>query len=225
MKQTLTIVIIVSLFVMMGCNEKSNNKQEVTPRGNPVLCCEVPIEDQVNHTFSLTLRADSAANASVIFYLIDCGDTLMTENGQNVTFANIAPLDDGYDVAMRVEWSDTIIVLCRHVTGFKLTPEPVEPMTAEELQKLINVKDKSIRRGSNQKIAQSMKLVVKESLRAPRKLSEVIDCIELGEWKSVIVIHVDYDDNNLITSVTLNPVGEKPLPVEDPDNEFVVYDD
>ena len=212
---------IASILAIQGCKEKLPT---VLPTGTPDLRYEL-VEDLENHTFSLTLSADSVGDASVTFYLIDCGDTIMRESGQSVIFNGIAPLDDGYDVVMRVERPDTII--SRHVTGFILTPEPVEKMTAEELQELINAKDKSIKRGTNDRLAQSVPLTLNDALRTPKKLSEVIDCIEFGEWKSVIVTDVDYDDNNLITSVTLKPVGEKPLaePVEDEEEIFEIYDD
>lgn len=227
MKKVMMIMVVGALFTMQGCKDQAKKNSESVQRGNPELRCDKPVEDKVNHTFTLALSADSTADASVVFYLIDCGDTLMMESGQSVTFSGIAPLDDGYDVAMRVEWPDTVVMKNRHVTGFILTPEPVDSLSAKELQELINAQDKSIKCGSNEHLSQSVKIIVNDALRTPKKLSEVIDCISFKEWKSVIVTDVGYDENNLIISVTLKPVGEKPLPEsdDDEDGDFVIYDD
>lgn len=227
MKNAIRIITTGILLALLGCNGQSNIKLNDWQSENPVLRCDMLVEDSVSHTFNLTISADSVGEASVMFYLIDCNDTLMVGRGSSVNFSGIAPIEDGYDVVMCVEWADTVITRRKHVTGFIHRPEIAEPMSAEELQQLINNQDKSIRRGTDRHLAQLLKLEIVGAKRCPQKLSDVIECISLGEWKSVIVTDVEYDEHNRISTITLKPVGEKPLPVIDSeeDEEFVIYDD
>ena len=104
---------------------------------------------------------------------------------------------------------------------FIVPRDPVEKMTEDELELLINACDKSLRRSKNDHLAQGVKLVVEGTkLSPPQILPDVITYIENGVWQKVDVIKVEYDDNNLINSITLKPIGEVVDVDEDEDMEY-----
>lgn len=202
----------VTILVLSACDGKKSPPEPSQPveTFSPVLRCETPAEDSITHTFTLRVSADSTAGATAVFHLLDGVDTLMSKEGQDATFSGVMPLDEGYNVIMEVRHADSIFMRKCHVAGFVLKRQPVKAMTAEELEELINAKDKTIALKTNPRLAPTVVLTYEGNvLNRPQKLSEVIDCIEWGEWKSVKVKHVGHDDNNLVDSITLTPVGEQ----------------
>ena len=213
-KHIFVAVTFVSLLLLQSCNERNVEiSSPPVPAGEPVLTCGVPEYDEGSQTFSLLLTSDSTGEATVTFQLVD-GDSIIMQSTDGV-FSGIAPLDDGYNVVMTVERDDTTIVRTNHVQGFVVPRPPVEKMTMEELQRLINAKDASLKRGINEHLALSPKLTASSSRLNPKSLREVIRLIEYEDWKSVVVTSVEYDENNLISSITLHPVGE----IIPPDND------
>lgn len=227
MKKNLLLALLAStLFAIQSCKHKKDVPEPDVQRCEPSLLCGVPVEDTVTHTFSLSVSSDCTSGATVTFYLVDFNDTLMVQSGDSATFSGIEPLDDGYFVSMRAEWpGDTTILCTEHVSGFVILQEPVDSITEKELEELINSKDKTLRRNTNSRIAQTAKLNVINSLRQPVKLRDVINLIDNGEWKSVHITNIVYDENNLVVSITLEPVGEQALPDTVNVEEIEVFDD
>ena len=182
------MAIVCGLAALCSCG--SEHKESL--RGIPVLNHEDPVYDEASQSFSLTLTADSTDGAKVMFFLLDGEKIIMkNETGQ---FSGIAPLDEGYNVYLSAEWEDTTIVTSlEHIFGFVLPHEPIEAMSKEDLQQFINAKDKGIKLGE-------------------------IEKLEQGVWTSVQVTKVEYDENNLITDVTLKPT-EKEIKEEDYEEE------
>lgn len=224
MKRLFLFLLVIPIF--FHCTNKKDIS--LTPlRGEPVVKWERPVEDSISHTFSLALRTDSVDGAIVIYQLMDNGEVLMTRDGATTEFVGIEPLDDGYDVKMRAEWpNDTIITRTVHISGFVLAPPPFEPLSADALQQLINAKDISIKRGTDERISQSMTLTVTNAAEKPTMLREVIKLIDNGLWQSVIVTNVELDpDSKQILSITLKPVGEKVEEMEEEELELDYEED
>ena len=215
----LVTMIVSSVWLIQSCREKTGDNGPVVQRGNPVLRCDTPIYDESTQTFSLTIHADSIGGASVSYELLD-GDSVIvsTEDGQ---FTGILPFEEGYNVRMLAQWEDTTIERVIHVMDFVIPREPVEKMSAKELEQLINNCDKSLRRSKNEHLSQGVKLVVNGSkIVPPQMIPDVITLIENKVWQRVEVTTVEYDDNNLIRLVKLKPIGEE---VEMDDDEDVDY--
>lgn len=213
------IALLAVACLMQSCKQSATPSNEIASRGEPVLTAEDPIYDKESKTFSLKLYADSTAGAEVTYYLL-YGDSILMQNMEG-QFTGITPFEEGYNVQAKVVWSDTTIITpIIHLFGFTVPQEPVEKMTAEELQSLINACDKSLKQGKNEHVAQGVKLVVNNcQMKAPRMIPDVIILIENKMWKSVEVTSLDYDDYNLITSVTLKPVGEK-IAIDEDDEDL-----
>lgn len=220
MKRIFLFLLIIPLFLQ--CTDKKDVPTSARQRGEPVVNWERPVEDSITHTFSLALSTDSVDGANVSYQLMDNGEVLMTMDGTSVEFAGIEPLDDGYDVLMRAEWpNDTIITRTVHVTGFVLAPPPFEPLTANALQQLINAKDVSIKRGTDERISQAVTLTITDATEKPAMLREVIKFIDNGLWQSVIVTNVELDpETRQVVSISLKPLGEKVEEVEEEDVEL-----
>ena len=207
------MAIVCGLAALCSCG--SEHKESL--RGIPVLNHEDPVYDEASQSFSLTLTADSTDGAKVMFFLLDGEKIIMkNETGQ---FSGIAPLDEGYNVYLSAEWEDTTIVTSlEHIFGFVLPHEPIEAMSKEDLQQLINAKDKGIKLGENEHLAQAVMVTTIDSQNAVSTLLEAIEKLEQGVWTSVQVTKVEYDENNLITDVTLKPT-EKEIKEEDYEEE------
>ncbi len=176
--------------------------------GNPTLNCEAPVYDDVTQTFSLIVLSDSTSGAALTFALIK-GDSVIMENNDG-KFCGIPAFEEGYRVRMEAKWKDTTIVRTTHVANFVVPCDSVDKMSADELEQLINSCDRSIRRASNKHLIQGVKLIVTDCrMVTPQMLPDVITFIENEVWQSVEVISLEYDDNNLITSITLRPIGEQ----------------
>lgn len=215
----LVTMIVSSVWLTQSCREKTGDNGPVVQRGNPVLRCDTPIYDESTQTFSLTIHADSIGGASVSYELLD-GDSVIvsTEDGQ---FTGILPFEEGYNVRMLAQWEDTTIERVIHVMDFVIPREPVEKLSAKELEQLINNCDKSLRRSKNEHLSQGVKLVVNGSkIVPPQMIPDVITLIENNIWQRVEVTTVEYDDNNLIRLVKLKPIGEE---VDMDDDEDVDY--
>lgn len=177
-----------------------------THRGTPMLCPDDPKPEYVEdaQTFNLELTSDSCEGAKVTFYLLD-GDSVLMKNETGL-FTGIVPLDEGYNVYLTAEWKDTTIITpTKRVFGFIVPREPVEPMAKVELQRLINAKDKSIKLSENEHLAQAVAVKTLESQYPVTTLFEAVERLEQGMWASVEVKDVAYDDNHLITEITLKP--------------------
>ncbi len=175
---------------------------------NPTLYCEAPVYDDVTQTFSLIVMSDSTSGAALTFALIK-GDSVIMESNDG-RFCGIPAFEEGYRVRMEAKWKDTTIVRTTHVANFVVPCDSVEKMSAEELEQLINSCDRSIRRGSNKHLIQGVRLIVNDCrMVAPQMLPDVITFIENEVWQSVEVISLEYDENNLISSITLRPIGEQ----------------
>ncbi|MBR0048665.1 MAG: hypothetical protein IJP74_05000 [Prevotella sp.] len=215
-----TLLIAVSASLIVGCkNTAAPTDSEVTPRGEPTLVCDTIVFDEASKTFNLSLHADSTADAKVTFFLLD-GDSILMQNTDG-QFSGIPPFEEGYNVRLQAEWSDTTITTpLTHIVGFVVPREPVDKIPADELQKLINSQDKSLILGNNLHLAQGLSVVVTDTQMEASSLQDVITLLKNGVWKSVTVTDVSYDDNNLITAIKLKPVGEQQIEDEDYDEDF-----
>ena len=186
------------------------------------MVCDTLIFDEESKTFSLTLRTDSTAGAEVTYFLIDCDSILMQSTDGK--FRGIQPLDEGYNVQAKVVWEDTTIVTpLTHILGFVIPREPVEKLPIKEVQQLINKKDKGLVRGESKYFTQNYDVKVTDSKMPPTSMQEIYTFLKNDVWKSVIVTDVTYDDQNLITSVTLKPVGEQNIEADEDDEEIIDY--
>lgn len=214
------LIMAVVLFVfnfMQSCKPKpsENVESNLTERGEPVLLIDNPIFDESSQSFSLTLYADSTSGAVVTFFLFD-GDSLIMQSSDGL-FKSISPLEEGYNVQARVEWDDTTIITpVIHVVGFVVPREPVEKLSAEELQNLIIAREKTV---IETHLAQRVKLTVHDCQENPSLLHDVFLYLENKVWDSVNVVDVTYDENNLIIGITLKAVV-KTVPQPDDDDEF-----
>ena len=198
-----------------SCREKQNGGIQ---RGDPVLHSGTPVFDEATKTFSLTVSADSTDGAKTDYALLE-GDSVIMQN-DNGQFTGIAPFDEGYHVRLQAQWDDTTIVKIVHVQDFVAPKEPVEKITKDELQRLINAKDESLKRGQNSHLSQGVKLSVVNSQMHPQMLPDVITLIENKIWQSVEIVKMSYDDNNLVNAITVKPVGEQ---VDIDDDEDLDY--
>ncbi len=197
------IMLTVATSLHYSCRQSSEpNPDESAKRGEPVIVTDTLVFDEGSKTFSLTLHADSTAGAVVTFYLLD-GDSLIMQSSDGV-FNDIKPLEEGYKARIKVEWSDTTIITpAVSVCGFVIPREPVEKLSKEELQRIINAAEKDV---LDEHLAQNVRLTVYDCAEKPSLLHEVFVYLENKVWESVSVDGVTYDDNNLITSLTLKAI-------------------
>lgn len=200
-KHVLTPVAMAAFCMLSACGNFTREP------ANPTFYYDSPVFDDVTQTFSLTVMPDSTSGADLSFSLVK-GDSVIMECNDG-KFCGIPPFEEGYRVRMEAKWKDTTIVRITHVANFVVLSDSVEKMSADELEQLINSCDRSIRRSSNKQLIQGVKLIVNDCKMIPQMLPDVITYIENEVWQSVEVIHLEYDDNNLITSITLRPIGEQ----------------
>lgn len=201
-KHVLTPVAMAAFCMLSACGNFTREP------ANPTFYYDSPVFDDVTQTFSLTVMPDSTSGADLSFSLVK-GDSVIMECNDG-KFCGIPPFEEGYRVRMEAKWKDTTIVRTTHVANFVVPCDSVEKMSADELEQLINSCDRSIRRGSNKHLIQGVRLIVSDCrVVTPQMLLDVITFIENEVWQSVEVIHLEYDDNNLITSITLRPIGEQ----------------
>ena len=199
---TIITLSLAALGFMFGCDGKGHSDNPANKRGTPVLVTDTLVYDADSKTFTLKMRADSTADASVTFFLCE-GDSILQECSDGV-FNKVPPQEEGYNVQAKVEWSDTTIITpMRHLTGFVLPSEPVEKIPLIELQSLINSMDKSLKLGNNEHISQSV--LVSTDDGKTTALQDVFLNLDNNVWSSVEVVKVSYDDNNLVTEIVLKP--------------------
>lgn len=219
------LVFAIFVLCLVACNGKPSPDTDVvtTPRGEPILSVDTLIYETDTESFTLVMKADSTADAKLTYQLLMDGDNELQKN-ETGEFHNVEPFENGYDVKLTVEWSDTTIYRQMHVVGFVAPAKPVEKLTSEELQQLILSKESSLTRGTNEHISQSFTLKVIDSQDPPTMMRDVIHRLENGEWKSIQVVNVEYDDNNLVTAITLKPVGEQVVVIEEDDYDYQDFD-
>lgn len=216
---TISLVALCAVCSLLSaCKGKGGEDAEAGKRGEPVLTHEIPVYDETTGTFSLVLKADSVEGASLLYYLID-GDSVIMKN-DNGKFSGIQPLDDGYDVKLEVCWEDTVIERRFHILDFVVPAAPVEKIAPEELAKLINSKDKSKRESIDKYLSQGVIFNVTDSKMQPQMLSDAITLIDTGLWKSVEVVKLQYNDKNLITEITVRPIGEQAAEIDTEDEDY-----
>ncbi|MDE6278489.1 MAG: hypothetical protein K2M05_00800 [Paramuribaculum sp.] len=210
--------LIVVGTMLPGCKGSGGDNADGGERGEPVLIHEAPQYDEATGTFSLVIKADSVGNAKLRYSLID-GDSVIMRSDDG-TFSGIAPFDEGYDVKLEVEWPDTVIERRCHIMDFVVPAAPVEKISAEDFAKLINSKAESLRRSTDEHVAQGVIFRVVDSKMQPQMLPDAITLIENGLWQSVEVVKLQYNDNNLITEITVRPIGEKTDDIDMDDEDY-----
>lgn len=207
-KQLLLIVFSSMMLFLLGCRGKTSTNEQSSKRGEPVIICKTPVYDEASQTFTLIVTSDSIAGANVTYFLLE-GDSVIMRNDDGL-FSGISPCEEGYNVMLEAQWDDTTLVRTIRIMDFVVPRKAVEKMTNEQLQNLINSCDQSIKRGTNEHLTQGVKLTIRDSKSVPpRMLPGVVTLIENGIWKSIEIVSIEYDDNNLITAITLKPVGEQ----------------
>jgi len=213
---SLFLLLTLSCLFLANCSEKRGAGDE--KRGEPVLTHEVPQFDKASGTFSLTVKADSVEGADLVFSLM-VGDSVLAKNSEG-KFEGIAPFEEGYDVKLEAQWPDTVIERICHVMDFIVPAAPVEKLSPEELAKLVNAKDESLSLGTNEHLVQGVTFHVIDSKMQPQMLPDVIVLIETGVWKGVEVVKLEYNEKNLITDITVRPVGEKADVIDEEDEDY-----
>lgn len=215
--------ILVSLssgiLLLTGCVGNGSVTADKENIGEPTLIHEAPEYDEATGTFSLVLRADSVGSADLLYTLID-GDSIIMKSDNGI-FSGIPPLEEGYDVRLEVKWNDTVIERLCHIMDFVVPSAPVEKISPEDFARLINSKAESLRRSTDEHIAQGVIFRVVDSQMQPQMLPDAITLIENGLWKGVEVVNLQYNEKNLITEITVRPIGEQ---TDDIDMDDVDYD-
>lgn len=211
---TMAMGALLTLFSMQSCNSSTDKSSE---RGEPQLVVvEGPQYDKDSQSFSLALRVDSADDATVTYFLYD-GDSLLVQNADG-RFTGIAPLEEGYNVQAKVEWSDTTMLTpLLKVMGF-IYKEPIEKLSVQQIQGLINKRNKET---LEKHMAQQVQLTILDSKIKPLLIHDVLLQLENKVWDSVTVSDVEYDENNFIVAITLKPV-EHVEPISEDDEEIIV---
>lgn len=218
------IIYTVSLFfglilTLLSCNE-NKQKADAGLRGTPIIVVDTLYFDEESKTFSLTIHADSTAEAEVSYYLYD-GDSLLQEclDGQ---FRNIAPLVEGYDVKAKVVWSDTTVYTpLYHVNGFVVPQKPVEKISCKELQSLINAQDHSVMLGEHECLVQGVQIKTADGKEV--SMQDVLLYLSNKVWTSVEVTDINYNENNQVTNFTIKPKEVKTKLVTDDEDWFDEY--
>lgn len=209
---------LLSILLLSGCKGKVGGTDDAARRSEPVLTHDTPVYDETTGTFSLDLKADSVSGADLVYSLID-GDSVVMKN-DNGRFSGIAPLEDGYDVKLEVRWNDTVIERRFHILDFVVPRMPVDKISPGELERLINSTDKSERESLRQYLAQSVVFNVHGGKLQPKILSDAITLIAAGQWQAVEVEQLQYNDQNLITEITVRPVGEQSDDIDTDDEDY-----
>lgn len=199
-----TIATLGILFLLHSCNgcPSDGGDHESQEIGTPTIVVDTLVFDSISQTFSINLHTDSVGKANVTYFLFD-GDSLLQENKDGV-FNGINPHEEGYNIQIQVVWPDTTITTpMRRLTGFILPREPVEQIPLAELKALINSKDKSLKLGTNEHIAQNVSVSLEGG--QPTSLQDVFLNLDNNVWSSVEITKVTFDDNNLVTSIELKP--------------------
>ncbi len=205
-----------SFFWMLSCK---NGARRDAQHGEPVLSYDPPVYVEETKTYDLVLSSSNTTGASLSFdLLLDDSVIMANKDGQ---FSGIKPYDYGYDVKMVAIWKDTSIERTVHIMNFNI-PVEVDRMTVEGLEQLINTRDRSIRQNNNNHLAQDVRLIVNESrVPNPKILPDVITLITNGVWRGVRVLNIEYNSYNQINCITLQPVGEQIMIVdEDEDVDY-----
>lgn len=213
-----TLPLIIVCTILSGCKDNGSDANVGGERGEPVLTHEGPQYDEATGTFSLVVRTDSVGGATLRYSLID-GDSVIMRSDDG-SFSGIAPFDEGYDVKLEVEWPDTVIERRCHIMDFVVPAAPVEKISAEDFAKLINARAESLRRSTDEHVAQGVIFRVVDSKMQPQMLPDAITLIENGLWQSVEVVRLQYNDNNLITEITVRPIGEKTDDIDIDDEDY-----
>lgn len=216
---SISLSAIILFLLLSGCNSNNSTTSDRENRGEPVLTHEIPEYDEATGTFSLIVGADSVGGATLLYSLID-GDSIIMKSADGI-FSGIAPFDEGYDVKLEVKWADTVIVRRCHVMDFIVPALPVDKISTEEFAQLINSKAESLRRSTDEHLAQGVIFRVVDSKMQPQMLPDAITLIENGLWQSIEVVKLQYNDKNLITEITVRPIGER---IDDIDMDDEDYD-
>ena len=146
-------------------------------------------------------------SSSIEYSLLDRGDTIQKNDDGH--FSSVTPSDYGYDLLVQVHWKkESRFSMPVPVSLVKPIPPLPDPISAKDLQNLINLKDSKLATGQDSVLAQDCTVKLVGSQKQVTTVPEVIQLIKFREWQSVIVKDVKYDDANRIVSVTLSPVGE-----------------
>lgn len=209
----MTLSVLFSCSILSGCRQSNHPKIS-----EPVLTINSPEFDEETSSFNLSVSADSVDGGNVTFFLM-IGDSIIDKNNDG-KFRNIQPFDEGYDVKMEVLWPDTIIERINHVMDFVRPPEPVSKILPEDLAKMINNLDESLRSGTNKNVAQGVKVNVIDSEMKVQMLPDALILIENGIWNEVEITHLEYNDMNLVSVIELRPIGEKKDVIDTDDEDY-----
>lgn len=202
----LTISMVIGLLMtMVGCNGNEHS-DGTDQRGNPSIVVDSLVYDADSKTFSLSVHADSAAEAEITYYFFD-GDSLLQTNTEGV-FRGITPLMEGYDVQAQVVWKDTTVMTpLTHISNFIVPSKPVEKITKQALQTLINTQDKSLRLAENEQLSQSVHITTQDGDIVT--MQDIFLYLNNKVWSSVEVVTINYNENNQVTDITIRPTVVK----------------
>ena len=171
-----------------------------------------PVYNAKTKTYSLPVKVESAPEGAVLslelYAYPDTTTLVLSSSTLPDTILNLAPAESGiYRVVVNAKVGDRSAKSgVRDVEGFVKVAAQVQKMSAGELQKQLNSKSRRI--SSDPRISRSA-LIHCSGLQgddpAPQVLSDVITKLTMEIWSSVTVTSVSYNDNGIITAISLVP--------------------
>lgn len=207
-------LVLMEVLLQFNCTRRGVRSASDCPSDSDT-CSMLPVPqfsvdyDEQQNVFNINVADVLYADCSsfVDYYLLDRGDTLQKNSDGH--FSGVAPSDYGYDLLVQVHWKKESRFSMPVPVSAEIPQKPLpDPISAQDLQNLINQKDPLLATGQDSILAQDCTVKLVGSQKKVSTVPEVIQLIKFREWQSVNVKNVKYDDANRIVSITLSPVGE-----------------
>lgn len=173
--------------------------------------------DAKTKTYSFSYRGNNIPEGAEQKYeLYDFGNGNLVMTSPDGKFVNVKPASDdtgSYRVELKAIKGDQTFTASHIVTGCVKFPEAkLDKLTVTQVQGLVNQMVKtgnSAVLSTNPHFASKIKFKyqgLEEDDVAPTSFSKLSNQITMGIWKDMKVVGVNYDDNNQITEMTIQPV-------------------
>lgn len=175
-----------------------------------------PQYDEATDTYTIKVEAKIPDGATASYEVSELVSGKVIATNANGLFVKLAPIaksagnpESAYNVTARAMKNNQCVdSISQMVSGFTPVVKNVTPMTAAELQTLINNKD-IVALSNNPKIASHVEIVCQGNLgdaTPPTGLTQIVTHIKMGNWDSVKVNSVGLDSRNCINKVVITPV-------------------
>lgn len=190
-----------------GSTEKKITTETVVVK-EVTLEVSTPTLQGKNYSFTVELRNSKAID--VVFEVWDSNSAKKIAQSQDGKFQNIPGCKSGVYRVCAIDKTDDSVIAKTDVAGFNIVadpePTPQNQMTAAALQTLINQRSQKIVGGKHPQISKNLTFnVIGESELNGCNLTNVYSQMQFGLWNSVMVVSVDYDENNRIVHATIQP--------------------